>query len=1797
MDNRIDTQLEDQIMGLFEGLSLEQASDMVNGEVKPSKRDYAKQFINQLDEQGHLHSISQERDRQVVSNHINNLFEETYGQFMNEVAPQQTKVVEENVREDWITDLADQSSSYMKKTTVLDPVAATYDLKSMTKDLTEHRIAELQNQINSLRMIVSEGTMVSGIGQGGDGQTPGSGEVEVLKMDDVSATGISIGEHLVWDGFNFVPSSTITTTLSTRDIVLINNPESGNPLSDLFALGDIIVPDVFPWPEVLIHQEEANEVFSLTIKYLYDRVAKINQTSYQSDFALISPNLVGFNFIETVDRFPSVINAFEFEGIDGITLNQVGKRITISGIGDQGLKLIGLLDPDVNTWEDLDPDGTVVSGNFYIFNNEGDFIGHPNNNPIAVIVGDLYVAVPSRDGDSNLEWVYIANPFGGSVASIQVEGDILELGGTDTNPIISLTEDNVVIPSKNTLRNLVDTQLNQGNDQDIPMSGVNKLDDGSFLRYSYADKKWKDYVIREGEFGDTYKLGIIQKMVGSNLPGVTTGTINLYSTTRDINSELEIVGLKGTTITTKNAVIASDGVTQLDTPKVYIETINPRINLDLPVGLPTLETNSAYLTLFDEGRNRLEEVENPIIDIVQFKGAGGIVIGTNRTEDLNTITISAEDVVGTLRFLGLVTRRDPAAGGEDITEENLPLYTNPSSSSIPDLRRGDYYVFKFDTKYNGVRAKAGDLLMRSQQSWEVIHKNTNDMYLDGLIDVNLAGSANESMDYLYYIRKDAGLSDSDGRFTTDILDGELHLNLHRYDLQGNDVATFDPNLNEPELSPEILARRLNTYSTSVETEVRVKHIFRFPNNQRFELNLISIATATTVKDDPSSSDLTSDTPLSYRYSYVVNEEAAACFEALNLTSNGFTINSRAEYGLGDGDVLTYMDGRWVAAPGTGSKYKMETEAVEMLEDDGTTILYGVNLNLLEDKTNELASTVEFKGYNGIVISEYSNELQSVINISADDVVGTEYTLRIAGFADDESTGAAQSLSSTMREDQLITHFVGVNGIGVTAQSDQNKIVIDGSEILKSTNYLGQIEIAEIELHYNPISNLPNPNAKPITDPNPGDYYFVSDSGFVHPDPGTPDDTIQVYTGDTFIYDESSGWTIISTASNGVNRIDVSGGLLYLSGSQSLPTINLDTSDVITPSRHNVLSLTDVYVPDNNPDLIANKSSLIYDSATGDWHPRVVEPGGIYRLDASSPGGNAVSLNLIQTNTEINQFSSSIRIEGSGLIRTTQSGPNAIRISLSELGGGLENLGTINPSEVTPDQVMSLPVWDEIGREPRGGDFFLFDSSGPWVEPSYDKEQVVGGDMYLYTTDNSWMVINRNLYVAMNDLIDVNVDTRIIPGITRAEYYVNADPDLDGGWGRYMAASYDKEGGGINYEMTINKFDIRTNDINQDTNVRSIFDGAVPGVTIHVYELLDSVGNVQRNGRYEVRVESKGTDTNTYTFNYTEERDSAALIEALSASGASIPFRLSYYDTEGLENGDILVYDNRVNQWLPQEAPGGRVIQSDDEPLITKAGDFWYDRSKKIMSVSDSQQWNFVAEGLQTVIDTTAPEFPVPGQFWIDREDFKMYVWYEGRSEDTNEIFADWVQVGSTPGQGQGGGVPDDETCELDGGLADGTGGSCFEGGNRVTVSDQPPTLNSEVGDMWVDTDGYYLYTWTGIKWVALTTTMNETPYQAASPIHYSTIAPDGPTPGNLWFDIGDGDLKIYIADSNTTQWVSITSNSGAERSQEIVNDINENEYAIQAQSVEVASLKTTIETLQAQLENLQNQVIDLIGNQ
>ena len=76
--------------------------------------------------------------------------------------------------------------------------------------LDEERIKNIETKLDQVRLLFHEATMVSGIGQGGDGQTPGSGEVRILRMDDVYApNGFTQGQGLLWDAGigKFVPGA------------------------------------------------------------------------------------------------------------------------------------------------------------------------------------------------------------------------------------------------------------------------------------------------------------------------------------------------------------------------------------------------------------------------------------------------------------------------------------------------------------------------------------------------------------------------------------------------------------------------------------------------------------------------------------------------------------------------------------------------------------------------------------------------------------------------------------------------------------------------------------------------------------------------------------------------------------------------------------------------------------------------------------------------------------------------------------------------------------------------------------------------------------------------------------------------------------------------------------------------------------------------------------------------------------------------------------------------------------------------------------------------------------------------------------------------------------------------------------------------------------------------------------------------------------------------------------------------------------------------------------------------------
>ena len=83
------------------------------------------------------------------------------------------------------------------------------NLKTEELVTEDDRLTSLETQLIQVRQLFREATMVSGIGQGGDGQTPGSGVVKAADLDDVNLDGIQPGDELIWDGGQFVPTNPV----------------------------------------------------------------------------------------------------------------------------------------------------------------------------------------------------------------------------------------------------------------------------------------------------------------------------------------------------------------------------------------------------------------------------------------------------------------------------------------------------------------------------------------------------------------------------------------------------------------------------------------------------------------------------------------------------------------------------------------------------------------------------------------------------------------------------------------------------------------------------------------------------------------------------------------------------------------------------------------------------------------------------------------------------------------------------------------------------------------------------------------------------------------------------------------------------------------------------------------------------------------------------------------------------------------------------------------------------------------------------------------------------------------------------------------------------------------------------------------------------------------------------------------------------------------------------------------------------------------------------------------------------
>ena len=216
----------EQINDLFEDLSLDEAENLIESELKPSKDDQRKEVIDKitkndidLDEKI-LSELKEGVDEETGDDKVLEYLRNEMGLTIDDDVPQEIKEELETVeppqetiykkdqeietvlptqtqKEDYITSLTDKFGNYL----------ADKGIKQPTPESTEGLAAKLealQSQFAALKSTMMEGTLVSGIGQGGDGQGPGSGEVRINRMDDVDLgpdgiEGLEEGDALVWD--------------------------------------------------------------------------------------------------------------------------------------------------------------------------------------------------------------------------------------------------------------------------------------------------------------------------------------------------------------------------------------------------------------------------------------------------------------------------------------------------------------------------------------------------------------------------------------------------------------------------------------------------------------------------------------------------------------------------------------------------------------------------------------------------------------------------------------------------------------------------------------------------------------------------------------------------------------------------------------------------------------------------------------------------------------------------------------------------------------------------------------------------------------------------------------------------------------------------------------------------------------------------------------------------------------------------------------------------------------------------------------------------------------------------------------------------------------------------------------------------------------------------------------------------------------------------------------------------------------------------------------------------------------
>ena len=114
--------------------------------------------------------------------------------------------------------------------------------------LDEERFKNLETQLLQVKQLFHEATMVSGIGQGGDGQTPGSGVVKFFDLDDVTVDDQLLpGQGIIWDGDSWVNGNGSVVGANDAN-VQITDPQTmmpnGGAATRYYEAYDVLNPSV-----------------------------------------------------------------------------------------------------------------------------------------------------------------------------------------------------------------------------------------------------------------------------------------------------------------------------------------------------------------------------------------------------------------------------------------------------------------------------------------------------------------------------------------------------------------------------------------------------------------------------------------------------------------------------------------------------------------------------------------------------------------------------------------------------------------------------------------------------------------------------------------------------------------------------------------------------------------------------------------------------------------------------------------------------------------------------------------------------------------------------------------------------------------------------------------------------------------------------------------------------------------------------------------------------------------------------------------------------------------------------------------------------------------------------------------------------------------------------------------------------------------------------------------------------------------------------------------------------------------